>query len=70
MVMSKTIKYATFRGSPNGDIIPGETTRPALTGDEVLVSVAASGLCSGDMIFKKNDVSSRLIEDAYSRVRS
>jgi len=54
--MSDSIKYATFRGSPTGEIIPAETTRPLLTADEVLVSVSASGLCGGDLIFKKNDM--------------
>lgn len=53
--MSTEIKFKTFRGGPSG-LIEAETTRPALSGNEVLVSIAASGVCGGDLIFKGNDV--------------
>ena len=53
---SKGISFTVFKGSQSGGIVQSETSRPPLTGDQVLVSVTASGLCGGDLIFKGNDV--------------
>ena len=53
---SQDIKFTVFKGSPSGDIVQSETTRPPLAGDQVQVSITASGLCGGDLIFKGNDV--------------
>jgi len=47
--------FTVFKGS-EGNIIQSETTRPALTGNQVLVAVTASGLCGGDLIFRGNDM--------------
>lgn len=53
--MSTGVKFRTFRGGPSG-LSEAETTRPCLSGNEVLISITASGLCGGDLIFKGNDV--------------
>jgi D-arabinose 1-dehydrogenase-like Zn-dependent alcohol dehydrogenase len=58
--MSGGIKFTTFRGSQSGELVQSETTKPALSGNEVLISVTASGLCGGDLMFKGNDVRKHL----------
>lgn len=52
---STDITFTVFRGSKSGSIIQSETTRPPLAGDQVLISITASGLCGGDLGFKGND---------------
>lgn len=52
------ITFTTFRGSDDGSIVQSSTTRPALQGTDVLVSIRASGLCGGDQLFKRKDVRS------------
>lgn len=56
MATHDDIVFTVFKGSKDGDIIQSKTIRPALTGDEVLISISASGLCGGDLLFKNNDV--------------
>ena len=51
------ISFTVFKGSSSGDIIETKTTRPPLTGDQVLISITASSLCGGDFLFKNGDVS-------------
>ena len=53
---SDDITFTVFRGSRSGSVVQSQTTRPPLTSDEVLVSITASGLCGGDLLFKGNDV--------------
>ncbi|TGO15513.1 hypothetical protein BTUL_0039g00290 [Botrytis tulipae] len=50
------IVFTVFKGSKAGDIIESDSKRPALSGDQVLISVSASGLCGGDLLFKHNDM--------------
>lgn len=56
MATHNNIVFTVFKGSKDGDIIQSETSRPALAGDEVVISTSASGLCGGDLLFKGNDV--------------
>ena len=58
---SKDITYTVFKGSQSGSIVQSETTRPPLAGDQVLVSITASGLCGGDLNFTGNDVRLSLV---------
>ncbi|KAF7940754.1 uncharacterized protein EAE97_006940 [Botrytis byssoidea] len=51
-----SIVFNVFKGSKAGDIIESDSKRPALSGDQVLISVSASGLCGGDLLFKHNDM--------------
>ncbi|KAF7896121.1 hypothetical protein EAF00_006136 [Botryotinia globosa] len=51
-----SIVFTVFKGSKAGDIIESDSKRPALSGDQVLISVSASGLCGGDLLFKYNDM--------------
>lgn len=37
--------FTVFKGSKDGSIQKSETTKPELSGDQVLVKVTASGLC-------------------------
>ncbi|KAH8600046.1 chaperonin 10-like protein [Bisporella sp. PMI_857] len=46
---------ATPKLGSKGEIIQSQTTRPALTGDHVLVAVTASRLCGRDLLFRDND---------------
>lgn len=57
MDISCGIKFTTFRGSQSGEVVQAETSRSALTSDELLISVTASGLCGGELLFKGKDVS-------------
>ncbi len=43
--------FKVYKGTPNG-IQESETTRPDLTGDQVLVKVTASGICGTDLHYK------------------
>ena len=56
MTSNGKIEFTVFRGTKSGDVVQSETTRPSLAHDQVLVSVTASGLCGGDLLFKNNDV--------------
>ena len=47
--------FKVYRGTPAG-IQESTTTKPALTGDEVLVKITASGLCGTDMHYKHADI--------------
>jgi len=47
--------FTVFKGG-EGNIVQSETTRPALSGNEVLVAITASGLCGGDLMFRGNDM--------------
>lgn len=43
--------FKVYKGTPNG-IQESETTRPDLTGDQVLVKITASGICGTDLHYK------------------
>jgi len=47
--------FKVYRGSPDG-IKESTTTKPDLTGDQVLVKITASGLCGTDLHYKKADI--------------
>jgi D-arabinose 1-dehydrogenase-like Zn-dependent alcohol dehydrogenase len=61
--------FTVFKGS-EGNIIQSETTRPALTGNQVLVAVTASGLCGGDLIFRGNDASILVFQAATYNINA
>jgi D-arabinose 1-dehydrogenase-like Zn-dependent alcohol dehydrogenase len=48
--------FTTFRGSKSGSITQSSTTRPALTGTQVLVRVTASGVCGTDEHYRHADM--------------
>lgn len=55
MASHDDITFTVFRGSKSGEIVKTETTRSPLTGDQVLISITASGLCGGDLMFRSTD---------------
>ncbi|KAH7082574.1 chaperonin 10-like protein [Paraphoma chrysanthemicola] len=48
--------FTVFKGSKEGKIVKGQTTRPDLENDQVLVKVTASGLCGTDEHYKGADM--------------
>ena len=48
--------FTVFKGSESGAPVKSTTTKPDLTGDQVLVRVTASGLCGTDLHYKKADM--------------
>ncbi|KAK7517569.1 chaperonin 10-like protein [Phyllosticta citriasiana] len=48
--------FTVYKGSQSGAIVKATTERPALSGDEVLVKVTASGLCGTDLHYKTTDM--------------
>ncbi|KAH6621796.1 chaperonin 10-like protein [Boeremia exigua] len=48
--------FTVFKGSKEGKIVKGETTRPDLQKDQVLVKITASGLCGTDEHYAKADM--------------
>lgn len=48
--------FTVFKGSKEGKIVKAQTTKPDLTGDQVLVKVTASGLCGTDEHYKGADI--------------
>ena len=55
---NKEIAFSVFKGSENGTITPGQTTKGPLQGDQVLVGITASGVCGTDMHYLSADVCS------------
>lgn len=47
--------FKVYKGSANG-IQESQTTKPNLTGDQVLVKITASGLCGTDLHYKNADM--------------
>lgn len=48
--------FTVYKGSKEGKIVKGETSKPDLKDDQVLVKVTASGLCGTDEHYKKADM--------------
>ncbi|KAF2030239.1 GroES-like protein [Setomelanomma holmii] len=48
--------FTVYKGSKEGKIVKGQTTRPDLENDQVLVKVTASGLCGTDEHYKGADM--------------
>jgi D-arabinose 1-dehydrogenase-like Zn-dependent alcohol dehydrogenase len=48
--------FKVYKGSASDGIQEGNTTKPALTGDQVLVKITASGLCGTDLHYKAADM--------------
>ena len=48
--------FTVFKGSKDGSIVETTTTKPALTGDQVLLKVTASGLCGTDLHYRNADM--------------
>lgn len=46
------ISFTVYVGSPSGEILAATTTKPDLSGDDVLLRVTASGLCGTDLHFR------------------
>ncbi|WPH01603.1 Hypothetical protein R9X50_00445100 [Acrodontium crateriforme] len=52
----KMPSFTVFKGSKDGSIVRSETSKPALTGDQILLKVTASGLCGTDLHYRKADM--------------
>lgn len=48
--------FTVFKGSKDGSIVKSQTTRPDLTGEQVLVKITVSGLCGTDEHYKHADM--------------
>jgi D-arabinose 1-dehydrogenase-like Zn-dependent alcohol dehydrogenase len=48
--------FNVFKGSKDGSIVQGQTTRPDLQNNDVLVKITASGLCGTDAHYRKADM--------------
>nr|POF01260.1 alcohol dehydrogenase [Quercus suber] len=48
--------FTVFKGSKDGSIQKSETSKPELTGDQILVKVTASGVCGTDLHYQKVDM--------------
>ncbi|EMD70143.1 hypothetical protein GGP41_000282 [Bipolaris sorokiniana] len=48
--------FTVFKGSKEGKIIKGQTTKPDLQDDQVLIKVTASGVCGTDEHYKHADM--------------
>ncbi|KAH7411994.1 chaperonin 10-like protein [Phaeosphaeria sp. MPI-PUGE-AT-0046c] len=48
--------FTVYKGSKGGKIVKGNTTRPDLQNDQVLIKVTASGLCGTDEHYKEADM--------------
>lgn len=44
-----------FKGSKDGKIIQSQTSKPELTGDQVLLKVTASGVCGTDLHYQTSN---------------
>jgi threonine dehydrogenase-like Zn-dependent dehydrogenase len=44
--------FTVFKGGKDGQVKKSETTKPELTGDQVLLKVTASGLCGTDLHYR------------------
>ncbi|KAL2353384.1 chaperonin 10-like protein [Cryomyces antarcticus] len=51
-----TIDFKVFKGSKDGSIVESKTSKPDLTGDQVLVKVSCSGLCGTDEHYRHADM--------------
>ena len=48
--------FTVYKGSPDGSIVKSSTTRPDLTGTQVLVRITASGVCGTDEHYRNADM--------------
>ncbi|OAL02227.1 GroES-like protein [Phaeosphaeriaceae sp. SRC1lsM3a] len=48
--------FTVYKGSKGGKIVKGQTTKPDLQNDQVLIKVTASGLCGTDEHYKEVDM--------------
>jgi D-arabinose 1-dehydrogenase-like Zn-dependent alcohol dehydrogenase len=48
--------FTVYKGSSNGSITKGQTTKPELEDDQVLIKVTASGLCGTDIHYRGADM--------------
>ena len=47
--------FTVFKGSKDGSIKQSETSKPELTGDQVLLKVTASGVCGTDLHYRNGN---------------
>ena len=53
---TKGIDFTVYKGSPNHHVVEGKTHRDQLNGDEVLIKITHSSLCSTDEHFLGEDM--------------
>lgn len=55
IIMTKTVQYSVFRGSPSGDVI-SEEIRKTIGPNEVFLEISHAGLCGTDRFFKDRKI--------------
>lgn len=45
--------FTVFKGGKDGKVTKSKTTKPDLSGDQVLIKVTASGLCGTDLHYRE-----------------
>lgn len=57
--IAKMPKFTVYKGGKGGKVTKSETSKPDLTGDQVLLRVTASGLCGTDLHYREQYVALR-----------
>lgn len=47
--------FTVYKGTKDGQVVKSQTTKPELSGDQVLIRITASGLCGTDSHYRKAD---------------